>query len=100
KAMGIPHVAGDPLPVRPGPDSPRVLLINSMMAETVFAGENAIGRRIKLTAYDQDSPWYAIAGGSGDPRHTALDSAVRPQVYVHHNIDPSLQMVVVVHTRD
>ena len=45
RAMGIPHVAGEPLPVRPGPDSPRVVLINSMMAETVFAGENAIGRR-------------------------------------------------------
>ena len=100
KAMGIPHIGGEPLPVRPGPESPRVLLINSMMAETVFAGENAIGRRLKLTAFDQESPWFIVAGVVGDTRHTALDSAVRPQVYVHHNVEPSLQMVVVLRTRD
>jgi putative ABC transport system permease protein len=100
KAMGIPQVAGEPLPLRPGPGSPRVLLINSMMAETVFAGENPIGRTLKLTAYDQESPWFTVVGVVGDTRHTALDSAVRPQVYVHHNMDPSLQMVVVLRTRD
>jgi putative ABC transport system permease protein len=35
----------------------------------------------------------------GDTRHTALDSAVRPQVYVHQNVEPSLQMIVVLRTR-
>ena len=100
KAMAIPHLNGEPLPVRPGPDSPRVLVINSMMAETVFAGENAIGRRLKLTAFDQNSPWFTVVGVVGDTRHTALDSVVRPQVYVHHNVEPSLQMVVVMRTRD
>jgi putative ABC transport system permease protein len=98
--MGIPQLAGDPLPVRPGPDSPRVLLINSMMAETVFAGENPIGRRLKLTAYDQESPFYTVVGVVGDTRHTGLDRAVRPQVYVHHSVEPSQQMVVVLRTRD
>jgi putative ABC transport system permease protein len=100
KAMGIPQLAGDPLPVRPGPESPRVLLINSMMAETVFAGENPIGRRLKLTAYDQESPFYTVVGVVGDTRHTGLDRAVRPQVYVHHSVEPSQQMVVVLRTRD
>jgi putative ABC transport system permease protein len=100
KAMGIAHLDGEPLPVRPGPKSPHVLLINSMMAETVFAGENPIGRRLKLTAFDQDSPWFTVAGVVGDTRHTALDSVIRPQVYVHHYVEPSLQMVVVVRTRD
>ena len=98
--MAIPHLNGEPLPVRPGPESPRVLVINSMMAETVFAGENAIGRRLKLTAFDQNSPWFTVVGVVGDTRHTALDSVVRPQVYVHHNVEPSLQMVVVMRTRD
>ncbi len=100
KAMAIPHLNGEPLPVRPGPESPRVLVINSMMAETVFAGENAIGRRLKLTAFDQNSPWFTVVGVVGDTRHTALDSVVRPQVYVHHNVEPSLQMVLVMRTRD
>ena len=100
RAMGIPHVAGDALPRQPGPESPRVLLINSMMADTVFAGESPLGRRLKMTSYDQDAPWYTIAGVVGDTRHTALDSAVRPQIYVHQNVEPSLQMIVVLRTRD
>jgi putative ABC transport system permease protein len=100
KAMGIPHVAGEELPRQPGPESPLVLLINSMMADTVFAGESPLGRRLKLTSYDQNAPWYTVAGVVGDTRHTALDSAVRPQVYVHQNVEPSTQMIVVLRTRD
>ncbi|HET7219302.1 MAG TPA: ABC transporter permease [Vicinamibacterales bacterium] len=98
--MGIPRIAGEPLPRQPQADSSPVLLINSMMAETHFGGENPIGRRMKLTAFTQDSPWFTIVGVVGDTRHTALDSALRPQVYVHQNTEPSLQMVVVLRARD
>jgi putative ABC transport system permease protein len=100
RAMGIPHIQGDELPRQPAPGSAPVLLINSMMADTVFQGESAIGRRIKLTSYDQDSPWYTVVGIVGDTRHTGLDSPVRPQVYVHHAAESSTQMVVVLRTKD
>jgi putative ABC transport system permease protein len=100
KTMGIPHVAGDELPRLPGLGTPLVLLINSMMADTVFAGESPLGRRLKLTSYDQNSPWYTVAGVVGDTRHTGLDSEVRPQIYVHHNVEPSSQMIVVLRTRE
>ena len=98
--MGIPRIAGDALPRQPQPDSPRVLVINAMMAETYFAGENPIGRRLKLTAFTQDAPWFTVVGVVGDTRHTALDSVLRPQVYVHHMTEPSGQMVVVLRARD
>ena len=98
--MGIPRIAGDPLPREPQPGSAPVLVINSMMAAAHFAGENPVGRRMKLTSYAQDAPWFTIVGVVGDTRHTALDSALRPQVYVHHNTEPSGQMVVVLRARD
>jgi putative ABC transport system permease protein len=99
--MGIPHVAGDPLPrdVAPGNGTP-VLLINSRMAETCFPGENPIGRRLKLTSFDQNSPWFTVVGVVGDTRHTSLDSALRPQVYVHQNVEPTPSMVVVLRARN
>jgi putative ABC transport system permease protein len=100
RTMGIPHVAGDPLPRETTAESPAVVLINSMMADTCFPGENPIGRRIKLTSFDQASPWFTIIGVVGDTRHTALDSALRPQVYVSLGQDPTTQMVVVVRTQD
>ena len=59
------------------------------------AGRGPVGRRIKLTSYDQEGPWFTVAGVVGDTRHTGLDSSLRPQVYVEQRVDPSQQMVVV-----
>jgi putative ABC transport system permease protein len=99
-AMGIPHVGGETLPQQLNETSPPVLLINSMMADSYFPGENPIGRRMKLTAFDQAAPWFTVIGVVGDTKHTALDSPFRPQVYVHHHSEPSGQMVVVLRARD
>jgi putative ABC transport system permease protein len=100
QTMAIPLISGELLPAQRGPASTPVLLINSMMAEAYFPGENAIGRRIKLTAFDQPGPWFTIIGVVGDTKHTALDSPLRPQVYVHQHADPSGQMTIVLRARD
>ena len=100
RAMGIPHVAGEPLPVQGAAGIAPVLLVNSMMAETSFPNESPLGRRIKLTSFDQDSPWFTIVGVVGDTRHTALDSGLRPQVYIHQSVEAASQMVVVLRTRN
>jgi putative ABC transport system permease protein len=98
RIMGIPHVQGDLLLPGRTAGSPPVLLINKTMAETWFREENPIGRRIKLTSYEQAAPWFTIAGIVGDTRHTKLDSDLRPQVYVDHQLEPNLQMTVVLRT--
>jgi putative ABC transport system permease protein len=98
RVMGIPQIAGDPLPESPRPDATPSLLVNSTLVDTYFSGESALGRRLKLTAYDQPGPWFTIAGVVGNTRHTALDSGFRPQVYVHQRVDPYQQMVVVLRT--
>jgi len=100
RVMGIPQLAGEPLPSQWRPDGAPILLINAMMADTSFPGENPVGRHIKLTSFDQVSPWFTIIGVVGDTRQTALDSAMRPQVYVHQNTEVASQMVVVIRTKD
>jgi putative ABC transport system permease protein len=75
-----------------------VALINESMARTFWPGESPLGRRLKLTSYEQDAPWYTIVGVVGDTRQTALDSPMRPQVYVHQRRDPFHQMTVVMRT--
>jgi putative ABC transport system permease protein len=97
RAMAIPQIAGDPLPREPRPGA-GVLLVNSHLAARFFPGESPIGRRMKLTAYDQPGEWFTIIGVVGNTRHTALDSAFRPQVYVHHRAEPYPQMVIVLRT--
>ena len=99
RTMGIAQVAGEALPASPAPGSNPTVLINAMMAEAYFGGENPLGRQIKLVAYDAQAPWFTIVGVVGDTRHTALDSALRPQVYVHHQIESTPQMVIVLRTQ-
>jgi putative ABC transport system permease protein len=98
-AMRIPLRAGTPLPDDTRENAPPVALINESMARTHWPGEIPLGRRFKLGTYEREAPWYRIVGIVGDTRQTALDSAVRPQVYVHQRRDPFQQMVVVLRTK-
>jgi putative ABC transport system permease protein len=97
-ALGIPLVEGSPLPDQLRADGPRVAVINRTMASTWWPGQDPVGRRIKLVPYEQDAPWYTIVGVVGDTRHAGLDSALRPQVYVHQRQAPSVQMALVIRT--
>lgn len=95
-ALGIERIAGEGFPENP-PAAPLVV-INETMARTHWPGESPVGRRIKLTNYDREGPWHTIASIVRDTRNAALDSALRPQVYVHYRRDPTHQMWIVVRT--
>ncbi len=98
RAMGIPLIQGSLLPDDTRPDGPPRAVINETMARTVWPSESALGRRLKLASFEQTATWYTVAGVVGDTRHTGLETALRPQVYVHHVQDPSEQMAVVLRT--
>jgi putative ABC transport system permease protein len=98
RAMGIPLLEGEALLDTARVDGPPRAVINETMARTVWPAQSAVGRRLKLANYEQDATWYTVAGVVGDTRPTGLDTALRPQVYVHHVQDPSEQMAVVVRT--
>ena len=98
RAMGIPTMDGELLPDHTRADGPRLIVINETAARACWPGANALGRRLKLSTYDQDAPWYTVIGVVGDARHTGLDSPPRAQVYVHQRHDPSEQMALVIRT--
>jgi putative ABC transport system permease protein len=98
RAMGISLVTGDLFPPGTAADTAPTLVINRTMAETGFRGVDPVGRRMKLTSFEQSGPWFTITGVVTDTRHTGLDVALRPQVYVHHRADPSPQMSFVIKT--
>jgi putative ABC transport system permease protein len=98
RAMGISLLDGSLLPRSLAPDAAPTLVINRTMAETCFRGVDPVGRRMKLTSFEQSGPWFTITGVVNDTRHTGLDVPLRPQVYVHHRGDPSPQMSLVIKT--
>jgi putative ABC transport system permease protein len=95
ETLRIPLVQGELFGGNVSADGPRVLVINETLARMLWPGRSALGRRLKLAAYEQDAPWYTVIGLVGDTRQTALEAALRPQVYVHHRQDPSGNMAVV-----
>jgi putative ABC transport system permease protein len=94
-ALDIPLRGGSVLPDLVAADGPRVAMINETMARRFWPNNDALGRRIKLVAYEQNAPWHTIIGVVGDTRQSGLDIALRPQVYVHHAQEPNDQMAVV-----
>ncbi|HJQ27231.1 MAG TPA: ABC transporter permease [Blastocatellia bacterium] len=83
--MEIPFLAGRPFDSRDRADTQPVALINEALAREYFAGENPIGRQIKVGKADDPSPWLTIIGVVGDLKRTTvfkeMDYVDVPYVY-------------------
>jgi hypothetical protein len=94
--MRIPLVSGRFFELSDDPSvQPRVLISRSL-ADRMFASEQAIGRRIWLTARQQMAE---VVGIVGDVRHRALDEAPLPTVYLSALQSPSRSSIIVVRSQ-
>jgi putative ABC transport system permease protein len=73
----------------------RVATISETAANRLFAGEDPIGRRVRVT---NDSAWLQIVGVVRDVRHTSLESAPGMDLYIPIEREPSNFMRYVVRT--
>jgi putative ABC transport system permease protein len=80
RTMGIPLLKGRDFTERDNKDSPDVILINAMLAERFFAGEDPIGKRIQI--FPDPTRWREVVGVVGDVRLIGLDAEINPTVYV------------------
>jgi putative ABC transport system permease protein len=82
RAMGIQLVAGREFTQQDAFDADPVVIVSSAAAARCFGGADiAVGKRIKLSPLDSDSPWSTIVGVVADARYRALDDP-RLNVYV------------------
>jgi putative ABC transport system permease protein len=83
----------------------RVAIINETLARRFFPGQNPIGKFVTLFKSAQARSDFGerfsveIIGVVGDVRHTALQAAPEPEVYIPYTVNPWGQMNVVVRTR-
>ena len=92
--MGIPLLRGRALTDADRQGVPRVMMINETMARRFFAGEDPIGRRVRIPIGD----WHEVIGVVGNIRHRGLDSEQRPEVYVSYHQKMLGGMVLVAKT--
>lgn len=95
-AMQTPLLQGRTFTREDGPTSPPVAVINEAMAQRLFPGDSAVGRRIRTGPNPSRSPWTTIIGVVGSVRHTGLEQAPAPEMYISHRQGPPVAPFLVV----
>jgi predicted permease len=70
RAVGIPLVHGRFFNERDTKDSPRVLIINEVMARRYWPGDDAVGKRLTFDDKPKESDWFRVVGVVGDVKDT------------------------------
>jgi putative ABC transport system permease protein len=85
EALGVPLVRGRLPRASDDWEAAPVVFINEATARALFADEDPVGRRIRLSqSSGAEQPWRTIAGIVGDVRFRGLDTAPRPEMFIPH----------------
>ena len=83
-AMQIPLVRGRLFNEHDVRTSARVVAVDQHMADQLWPGEDAVGRRVRVGGADSTSPWLTVVGVVGRVKQDALDSEPRIAMYFPH----------------
>jgi predicted permease len=93
--LGIPLIAGRGFTVSDGPQAEPVAIVNDLLAQNIWPGENPIGKQIK--AWDRKS-WRRVVGVARRVRHGGPEDEFENQLYVPYRQANSNVMFLVVRT--
>ncbi len=96
--MGIPLHAGRYFGEHDDANPGAVVLINETMARKYWPGEDAVGKRLKLSSTPERAPWITVVGVVGDVRHFAMDIEPRAEVYRPYAVNPLFAPILVIRT--
>ncbi|MBA2744061.1 MAG: ABC transporter permease [Chthoniobacterales bacterium] len=82
-ALRIRQVRGRLFDERDNLGAPGVCVVSERLAQTLWPGQDASGRRLKLGAPDDDAHpnWLTVVGIVDDVRHQALEREAGPDLY-------------------
>jgi putative ABC transport system permease protein len=81
ETMRTPMKRGRAFDERDGANAPLVAIVNQTMARQYWAGEDPIGRRLKVGGAISPMPWLTIVGVVQDVRQMGLDEPTRSEMY-------------------
>ena len=79
QALGVPLVRGRHFDERDRDDAPRSVVVSEQFAAARWPGQDAVGRRIRLSG--PDVPWFTVVGVVANVRQTGLESPLEQEVY-------------------
>jgi predicted permease len=78
ETLGVRLLQGRAFSAADGPGRPPVLIVNRALAETLWPGQDPLGRRLRT---DADGPWMSVVGVVADLRHLGPRHPPRPEIY-------------------
>jgi putative ABC transport system permease protein len=96
RTVGLPLLRGRDFTLQDGPDTQPVVLVNRTMAETVWPGEDPLGKRIELPEAKLTA---TVVGVVGDAKQYDVGEKQRPQVYTAYAQNPHIFGTLVVRAR-
>jgi putative ABC transport system permease protein len=97
-ALATPLLRGRAFTARDDAGSAPVVIVNRTMAETIFAGVDPVGRRVKLVNPEQSDDWRTIVGVVGDLYYRGGAADAAPTIYTPFAQTPFLWSYVMVRT--
>lgn len=87
--LRTPLLEGRSFSAEDGPDSPPVAIVNRTLADRLWPGGDAVGRRFKGGPRDSAAPWITVVGVAGDMHRRGLETEPGPQLFVPLAQQPS-----------
>jgi putative ABC transport system permease protein len=97
-ALGAPVLRGREFDAKDSASAAPVAVINQTLATRLFAGQDPIGRRIRLINPEHPDDWRTIVGVVGDVKYRGLGTDAQPTLYTPFAQTPFLWMYVMVRT--
>ena len=80
--MEIPVLAGRGFTPTDTRDAPPVGIVNEAMAQVLWPGTDALGKRVRSVRSDDDAPWVEIIGVARNVQHQGLMIDTEPKLYL------------------
>lgn len=82
--MGIALLRGRTFTEHDSLDAEPVVIVGEKMAEQLWPGEDAVGKRLKFGRRESEVPWVTVVGVVGNVRQVRLDRDLRLETYTPH----------------
>lgn len=96
RAMGIPVIQGRGFLDQDRDDSPKVVVVNQLLADRVWPGESPVGKRLRFVWADWQT--YEVVGVVGNTKSYGLVENLQTELFVPHAQIPYTVMNVVIRT--
>lgn len=100
KTMGMNVFRGRAFSAMDGPEAPRVVIVNEVLARQIWPTENAVGKQLVIDYSTSGTYSYQVVGVINNVRFHGLRSEPRPEIYLAHAQRPYLILNVAIRTKE